>query len=58
MEVYKRATRGDKAKEQIRQKYFKSHYAGKPTKRYLRLMEDISKSMEVSQADFEALYVR
>lgn len=57
MRIYKRAIRGDKAKEQMRQRYFKSHYAGKPTKRYLRLMEDIGESKKVSQTDVELLYI-
>ncbi len=37
-------------------KYFKSHYAGKPTKRYLRLMEQIKQSQQLTVNDLHTLF--
>ena len=33
--------KSDKLYSELYSKYFKTHYAGKPTKRYLRIMEQI-----------------
>jgi len=38
----------DKAYEQIYSKHFKKYYAGKPTKKYLKLLQKIKKSESVS----------
>ena len=38
----------EKAHEQIYSKYFKTHYAGKPTKRYLKLQRKIQESRGIS----------
>jgi hypothetical protein len=38
----------DKAYELLYSKYFKTHYAGKPTKRYLKLMKMISISNQIN----------
>ena len=40
---------------QLYQKHFKKTYAGKPTKRYLRLMEQIQKAENVSYSEMELL---
>jgi len=36
----------EELQEQIHSKYFKTHYAGKPTKRYLKLLEKIEKNRQ------------
>lgn len=38
----------EKAYEQIHKKHFKTHYAGKPTKRYLKLLKKIEQSKGIS----------
>ena len=39
--------RTDKLYEQLYQKHFKKTYAGKPTKRYLKIMEQIQKGESI-----------
>ena len=48
----------DKLYEQLYSKHFKRSYAGKPTKKYLRLMEQIRKAKRVSHIDFERALLR
>ncbi|WP_017732242.1 hypothetical protein [Nafulsella turpanensis] len=43
----------DSLYEQLYSKHFKRSYAGKPTKKYLRLMKQIRKAESVSHNDFE-----
>ena len=43
----------DKLYEQIYSKHFKKMYAGKPTKRYLRIMEQIQKAESIPQYEIE-----
>ncbi len=38
-------------------KHFKTHYNGKPTKRYLRLMQRIDMSERYSQIDRDRIYL-
>ncbi len=43
--------------EELHQKYFKTHYAGKPTKRYLQILEKIQQAESISIYEMEkALY--
>jgi hypothetical protein len=44
---------GEKAYELIHSKYFKTHYAGKPTRRYLKLLKDISISDQINLRQVE-----
>nr|WKN35053.1 hypothetical protein K4G66_21995 [Tunicatimonas sp. TK19036] len=46
----------DKLYDELYSKYFKRFYAGKPTKRYLRLKKKIQKADRFSQQDIEGLY--
>lgn len=39
---------------EINKKHFKKYYAGKPTKRYLWLLEQIEKAEKISHKEFEA----
>lgn len=43
---------------QIHQKHFKKYYAGKPTKRYLRIMERINKAERIPVAELEKKLLR
>src|SRR5690554_2157720 len=45
----------DNLYSQLYQKHFKKYYAGKPTKRYLRIMEQIQKAESISYQEFERL---
>lgn len=45
----------DKLIDELNRKYFKSFYAGKPTKRYKRLMNQLKKAANVNYSDFEKL---
>ena len=45
--------RTDDLYEQLYSKNFKKTYAGKPTKKYLRIMEQIKKAESVSYLDLE-----
>lgn len=46
--LYDRYFAGEKGYEKIYSKYFKSHYGGKPTKRYQKLLEQIQQSEGIS----------
>lgn len=46
----------DKAYNELYSKHFKSHYAGKPTKRYLRIMEKIQQAERFSAHDIQGMY--
>lgn len=45
----------EKAYEQIYSKHFKKYYAGKPTKKYLKLMQQIHRSKSISHRQIERL---
>ncbi|MFT2007194.1 hypothetical protein ACMA1I_00840 [Pontibacter sp. 13R65] len=45
----------DKLYMQLRQKHFKSHYAGRPTKKYLKLMQKIRESERFTYREKELL---
>ena len=45
--------KADNLYNQLYQKHFKKTYAGKPTKKYLRIMEQIDKSERISYLDIE-----
>ncbi|MDZ7847667.1 MAG: hypothetical protein U5L96_13370 [Owenweeksia sp.] len=40
---------------ELHSKNFKKYYRGKPTKRYLRLMEQIKKAERIEPGEFEML---
>lgn len=48
--------RTDEIYNQLRQKHFKKYYAGKPTKRYLKLSAIIQKADSVSLKEMEQLF--
>ena len=43
----------EKLYDKIYSKHFKTHYKGKPTKRYLRLMDQIKKIERISYNEME-----
>jgi len=43
--------------EQLYSKYFKTQYAGKPTKRYVKLMQKINESESIPYEQKELLYI-
>ncbi len=43
--------------EEIYSKHFKTHYNGKPTKRYLKLMRQINKAERLSVSEIENLFL-
>jgi hypothetical protein len=45
----------DKLYKQLHQKHFKSSYAGKPTKKYIKLMQKIKRAESVSAIEVERL---
>jgi hypothetical protein len=47
----------DKFYEQMYSKHFKTHYKGKPTKRYIKLMKQISIAERISHEDIENLLI-
>ncbi len=47
----------DKYYQELYSKHFKTHYNGKPTKRYLKLMRQIQKSEQFTPEDIERLYL-
>ncbi len=47
--------RKDDLYSQLHQKYFKKTYAGKPTKKYLRIMEQIKKAESITHHEIEHL---
>ena len=48
----------DELYEQLYQKHFKKTYAGKPTKKYLRIMEQIQKAEIVPTAEIERSFLK
>ena len=46
----------DELYEEVYSKHFKTHYNGKPTKRYLKLIEQINKAERFSDSDKENLF--
>ena len=42
----------DKLYDEMYSKYFKMFYAGKPTKKYKRIMNQLKKASEVNYSDF------
>ncbi len=50
--------RTDRLYEQLYKKHFKQTYAGKPTKKYLRLMEQIEKAESIPYSEIERLMVK
>ncbi len=45
--------KSDKLYEELYSKHFKKTYAGKPTKRYLRIMEQIQQAERITYQEFE-----
>jgi len=43
--------------EELYSKHFKTHYNGKPTKRYLKLLKQINKNVRFSASDIEQLFL-
>jgi len=48
----------DELYEQLHKKYFKKTYAGKSTKRYLELMEQIQKAESIPYYEIERLLIK
>lgn len=53
--VFEKAFSSERVYEQLMSKYFKTHYAGKPTKRYLKLMKQLEYSRQFNQTDYEQM---
>jgi len=47
----------DKHYEELYNKHFKTHYNGKPTKRYLKLIKQINKAKRFTSYDIERLFL-
>ena len=47
----------DRYYEQLYSKHFKTHYNGKPTKRYLKLMRQINKAERYTVSEIENLFL-
>ena len=47
----------DRLYEELYSKHFKTHYNGKPTKRYLKLMRQINKAERLSVSEIENLFL-
>jgi hypothetical protein len=47
----------DKLFEQLYKKHFKKQYAGKPTKKYLKLTQQIQKAESIPQREFERAFL-
>ena len=43
--------------EELYSKHFKTHYNGKPTKRYLKLLEQINKAESFTDSEIRNLYL-
>ncbi len=54
---FEMATGGDKAYDQLYSKHFKKYYAGKPTKRYLKILKQIRLSEQFTCEDIQAMYL-
>lgn len=46
----------DQLQEQLNKKHFKKYYAGKPTKRFLRITEQLEEAQKNSNKDMERLF--
>lgn len=47
----------DKLYQELHSKHFKRYYNGKPTKRYIRIMQQLNKAEKISHGDIERLMV-
>ena len=47
----------DNLYEELYKKHFKRTYAGKPTKRYLRIMKQLEKAKSIPYHEFERLLI-
>ena len=47
----------DELYEELYSKHFKTHYNGKPTKRYLKLLEQINRAERFTDSDIEKLFL-
>jgi len=47
----------DRLYEELYSKHFKTHYKGNPTKKYLRIMEQIQKAESIPYSEIERLFV-
>ena len=43
-QIFKNYAKRDELLNELHSKYFKTHYRGKPTKRYLRIMRELDKA--------------
>ena len=50
--------RSDQIYEQLHKKYFKTHYAGKPTKRYQKLIKQIEQAESIPYEKIEMLMIK
>ncbi|MBN1117962.1 MAG: hypothetical protein JXA77_12190 [Bacteroidales bacterium] len=50
--------RTDRLYEQLYKKHFKQSYAGKPTKKYLRIMEQIQQAESIPYSEIERLMIK
>ena len=55
--VYGSYFKQDKLYEELYKPYFKPYYAGKPTKRYIRINKKLEEAERISAEDFERLLV-
>ena len=55
MRMYEKIFATEKLYEELYSKHFKRHYAGKPTKRYLKLMQKIKESESVPYTESELM---
>jgi len=55
--VYGSYFESDKYYQELYSKHFKTHYKGKPTKRYLKLMRQINKAERFSVSEIENLFL-
>jgi hypothetical protein len=54
--VYGSYFNSEKVYAELHSKYFKTHYNGKPTKRYLKLMKCLRTAENISNSEIEKLY--
>jgi hypothetical protein len=50
--------KSDELYKQLHSKYFKTHYSGRPTKKYLRIIEQINKAENIPYSEFEKQLLR
>ncbi len=53
LKTYRNCLRVENLQEQLYQKHFKKFYAGKPTRKYLQLMEKIEKAESITYQEIE-----